>query len=224
MLLSEEEVAKRLNSPMNLLNRMKGENSGSPRNSAMSLFGLGSFKNNPASSRVENKSEQIKEEKISQEEKEPSIIPFINPFIKEERTESVSLIPLAQQLAEVTKPTEHKLEEVKKDDKSPSLESLIDDSDSKIKLATLHNTALDTLNAAMNRLSTNIDRIDPTKLPPVITATSKIVESIRKERIELDKGGRDKNVHYHFYTPTQKREEDYEIIDVAPTKEAQGAR
>ena len=48
----------------------------------------------------------------------------------------------------------------------------------------------------------------------MISAASKTVESIRRERNENAKQGKDREVHYHFYTPEQKKVSDYEVIDV----------
>jgi hypothetical protein len=95
----------------------------------------------------------------------------------------------------------------------PSVDSLISSADAQIKLTLAHDQALDTLNEAVSTLRTKLDDIKPEKLPGVITATSKVVESIRKERLELSRGN-NRNVTINFYTPVQKRLEDYDIIDV----------
>lgn len=216
MLLSEEEVQKRLTSPLNLMNRMAPaapQNNTTSRNTAMSLFGLGGSRINVPYVKPEVKEEtkEVNEPTIPQHS--TNLIPFNNPFI-----ETNSFI--RNEIALGATREEPKSEEPQ----APRLEDLIDDSDTKVKMATLHSVALDTLNAAMNRLHCHIDAIHPEKLPAIITATGKVVESIRKERIELDKGGKEKNIHYHFYTPEQKSISDYEIIDVAPTKEAQVTR
>lgn len=97
--------------------------------------------------------------------------------------------------------------EIKADD-------LIDNADSKIELAHAHNDALGVLNKAIKRMGQTVEDIDPEKLPSVINSVSKVVEGIRKERAEAAKAKSGKEVHLHFYTPTQKALTDYEVVEV----------
>jgi len=147
MIIKDEDAIKRLNSPLNLINKLKATR----RGEAMSLFGIGSPKK--AAMAV-----QVKE----------------------------------------------------------SLKDLIENSESQIKLKLVHDNALDLLHKATETLSTKLEDVRADKLPSVIAAASKTVESIRKERIEATKNDKDREVHYHFYTPQQNKIEDYDVIDVTP--------
>jgi len=97
---------------------------------------------------------------------------------------------------------------------SPNLDTLLDNANSRIKLGIAHDTALDTLVSAVGILKTKLDDMKPDKLPSAIMATSKVVDSIQRQRLDQAKIKSGKEVHYHFYTPTQKKTEDYEIIEV----------
>lgn len=98
---------------------------------------------------------------------------------------------------------------------SPVIEELIPNSDDQVKLALAHDKAINVMNSALATLEYKLDDIKADRLPSVITAASKVVESIRRDRIEASKVGANKEVHYHFYTPQQKTIDQYEIIDVA---------
>lgn len=107
-----------------------------------------------------------------------------------------------------------KIEVLKDEQKEePSINSLIENNDQQIKLATAHDSALKVLTDSVALLATKLDDIRPDRLPSVITATSKVVESIRKERSEAVKNNKGKEVHYHFYTPIQRKIVDYEVIE-----------
>lgn len=97
---------------------------------------------------------------------------------------------------------------------APTLDHIIDNHDTQIKLGLAHDTALNLLNSSVSLLATKLDDVKADKLPSVIASASKVVESIRKERSEASKNAKDREVHYHFYTPQQKRIADYEVIDV----------
>lgn len=103
--------------------------------------------------------------------------------------------------------------EIKLPEEEPSINSLIENNDQQIKLATAHDSALKVLTDSVALLATKLDDIRPDRLPSVITATSKVVESIRKERSEATKNNKGKEVHYHFYTPIQRKVVDYEVIE-----------
>jgi hypothetical protein len=96
----------------------------------------------------------------------------------------------------------------------PTIDNLIENHDAQVKLGLAHDKALTILNDAMSELSIRLSEVKAEKLPAVITSVSKVVEGIRRERIESKKNDKDKEVHYHFYTPQQKKVSDYEIIDV----------
>lgn len=96
----------------------------------------------------------------------------------------------------------------------PSIDHLIDKPENQIKLAAAHNAALDVMNQAMSHLSEKMDDIRAANLPSVITAASKVVESIRKERAANQANRGNNSVNFHFYTPEQRRMSDYQVIEV----------
>lgn len=161
MLVSNESALKRLNSPDNLMVRLKAL---SNKKAELSLF-IGNSKQNNHNT----------EEAVTADEEDET-------------------------------------------DKSakPTIDKLIDNADAQIKLATAHDKGLKLLNTAIEHLSAKLDDVKAEKLPGVITAASKVVSEIRRERNEANKNGNGQQVHHHFYLPEQKKLEDYDIIDVAP--------
>lgn len=103
----------------------------------------------------------------------------------------------------------------KNDERSETLDNILRDNESQIKLGLAHDNALKLLNDSVSLLSSKLDDVKADKLPSVISAASKTVESIRKERSEANKNNKDREVHYHFYTPQQNKISDYEIIEVS---------
>jgi hypothetical protein len=95
-----------------------------------------------------------------------------------------------------------------------TLDTILENNEAQIKLGLAHDSALDVLNRSIDMLSTKLDDIKADRLPGAITAASRVVESIRKERNEASKNNKDREVHYHFYTPEQKSITEYEVIDV----------
>ncbi len=96
-----------------------------------------------------------------------------------------------------------------------SLDSILKNGEAEIKLGLAHDRALELLNRSVDLLTAKLDDVKADKLPSVISAASKTVENIRRERSERDKNNKDREVHYHFYTPEQKKLTDYTVIDVA---------
>ena len=173
MIVKDSDASKRLASPMNLINKLKIS---SPKNSAMSLFGIG------------RKIEEIKEEvKIS-----------FNPFQAGNVLSIPAPIEEPQQIPSLTK-----------------LDNILENHESQIKLGLAHDRALDLLNRSVELLSVKLDDVKADKLPSVISAASKTVEGIRRERNEANKNVKDREVHYHFYVPEQRKISDYEIIDIS---------
>ena len=168
MIINDNDAKKRLDSPMNLINRLRSAN-GSKKNNAMTLFGIG-----------------LKKEESKAVERSES---FFNPFQPQE-------------------PTPEPLQET-------NLDTILKNNESQIKLGLAHDRSIDLLNRAVDMLATKLDDVSASKLPSVISAASKTVESIRKERIEAARNNKDREVHFHFYTPEQKKVSDYEVIDVA---------
>jgi hypothetical protein len=165
MIINDKDALKRLNSPMNLINRLAETSKSNSRKSAMSLF-------------IKPKEEIRK-------------IETFNPF-------EPHAIP--------TTPT------IVSD--APILEQIVENHESQIKLGLAHDKALDLLNRSVEILSAKLDDVKADKLPATIMAASKVVESIRKERNEATRNNKDREVHYHFYTPQQKLITDFEVIEV----------
>lgn len=165
MILSDEEVLKRLNSPSNLMNRLEELSRSSPSKTAMDIF----FKKKPA----------------------PPKFDLINP-----------------------PPNETKPQAADTDDENLTLDKIIHNPDAQIELGLAHNNAIKLLNNSIDQLSAKLDDVTPSRLPAAMVAASKVIESIRKERNEAFKNNKDREVHYHFYTPSQRKVEEYAVIDV----------
>ena len=191
MILEEKEAIERLNSPLNLINRISQHKIDSNptfngRRRAMSIFIP------PTTNSIIDKITEKTTEKITVK------IPTIssNPFAPRP-----ALIPQQQQTEVSTKT-------------NISLPDVVENGDSQIQLATAHDSALQLVNSTIRTISAKLPEIKPDRLPSVMIAAGRIVESIRRERSEAMKAGRDREVHFHFYTPQQKVIEDYEVIDV----------
>src|ERR1035437_4594096 len=195
MIINDSDAVARLNSPMNLMNKLKqlSNNNGNKKNSAMSLFGIG----RPTADSIK----QITEEKLIEE-----VTVKFNPFSTKDES-STSLLPLSASLHQdhpqipIFEPLPERLDDI------------LGNSESQIKLGLAHDRALDLLNRSVEMLATKLDDVSPAKLPAVISAASKTVESIRRERAESSKNNKDQSVHFHFYTPEQRKMSDYEVID-----------
>lgn len=209
MIYSDKDIVERLNAPNNLMNRLR-ERSTNPRNSAMGLFGINKSSGNSDFAGFANNADDAKDIKISREatEPEPSFNKPFNPFAKTtpapitpteskeaSSSESKALVPAAPQAV--------------------SIDDLVDNAEGKIQLADAYNESLGTLVDSVKLMRMKLDDIKPDKLPSVIAATSRVVESIRRERSDAAKNNRNQSVHLHFYTPERKKMTDYEVIDVA---------
>lgn len=180
MIIKDSEAVARLNSPLNLINRLRsGNGNGNKKNSAMSLFGIGRKK---------------------EEDKEIKEISF-NPFQTKEQLSSS--VPAAKEIPQQAS-------------SETNLDNILENHESQIKLGLAHDKSLELLTRSVDILSAKLDDVKADKLPAVVTAASKVVESIRRERNEASKNSKDREVHYHFYTPEQRKITDYEIIDVNP--------
>lgn len=182
MIINEKESAARLNSPINLINKLKSNGS---RKSAMSLFIRPSFAK-PEETKMAV-AEQPKVEILKKEEELKAIVTF-NPF------------EIAKQSNKESSPR-------------VSIDDLIENNETQVRLAHAHDQALELLNNSVALLSTKLEDVKADKLPSVISAASKVVEGIRKERRELNESS-DREVHYHFYTPEQRKVSEYKVIDV----------
>lgn len=179
MIIKDKDAAARLNSPMNLVNRLK--NLSNTRKDAMDLFGVNRHK------------EEFKPKLPEPQAPENTLF---NPFSS---SQVPSVIP-SQTLPEQS---------------TTSLDNILENHESQIKLGLAHDNALSLLNNSIKQLAEKLDDVRADRLPSVIAAASKTVESIRKERNEQMKNNKDTEVHYHFYTPEQRKIETYEVIDVA---------
>ena len=188
MLINEKDAIERLDSPLNLINRLRGNNNS--RSNAMGLFVPGKSKqdNKPKNGLVPSGRNEI-----------------FNPFKSSE----------IEGEEERDEPSGKKDDPEQQQENLPNVDNLISNAETQIKLAQAHDLALETLTNSVKMLGTKLDDIKPEKLPSVISATSKVVEGIRRERNEAAKsrsGNRD--VHLHFYSPVQRKEEDYQVIEV----------
>jgi len=196
MIVKDADAIKRLNSPMNLINRLRGE---TKKNNAMSLFGIGKQKEVLFDGISVNASDKTG---VEHTVKNTSI--SFNPF--QTKDDNGSLVPTIQspQVPSITP-----------EQQPERLDNILENHESQIKLGLAHDKALELLNRSVEMLNTKLDDIKADKLPAVVSAASKTVESIRRERNENNKNNKDREVHYHFYTPQQRKISDYEVIDVA---------
>jgi len=188
MIIGEKEAAARLSSPMNLLNRLKAQK---PKSNPMSLF----IKPRCATSDF-----------VERENQEIIPVKVFNPFPVKAPVKASE----EPQEPPAEFPHPHSNEPVQ-----PGIDEIMDDSEAKVKLALAHDKAIDLLTKSVNTLANKLDDVKADKLPQVIAAASKTIESIRRERLEAIKNNAAKEVHLHFYTPQQKRVEDYEIVEVS---------
>jgi hypothetical protein len=169
MLINDAAAKDRLESPLNLINRLAAAKNS--KNSAMSLF------------------------MPSQKQKE---------IIEDKRPRKLFGVPDPSEIIPESLPTPT----------TPLLTDILENSESQIKLGLAHDKALDLLHRSVDMLALKLDEVKSDRLPSVIAAASKTVESIRRERNEASKNNKDREVHYHFYTPEQRKIEQYEVIDV----------
>lgn len=194
LLVNDEKVEERLSNPNNLMNKLR-EISHDKKNSPMSLFGIG-VRSITKPTLVQKEVSEIKEPEKPQE-----VTISFNPFAHKE---AAAVVP--------SKPNTV----LPKDNPSinPTTEQLMPESDAQIKLGIAHDQALSLLTDSVAELKLRLAEVKADKLPAVISSASKVVESIRRERIELNKKNNGNEVHFHFYTPEQKKLEEYETIDV----------
>jgi len=194
-LISNDKVEERLNNPNNLMNRLRLGNTDNKKNNAMNLFGVGvRALSNPI------KIETAQVIKSDPPEESHEVIATFNPFNHKDNTQLIPSRP------NTILPKESKPE--------PTLEELLPESEAQIKLGHAHDQALSLLTDSVIELKLRLSEIKAEKLPSVISSASKVVESIRRERIEANKKNGGNDVHFHFYTPEQKKTSDYEIIEV----------
>lgn len=189
MIINSADAERRINNPLNLMMKIKsGELGRSARKSPMDLFIKPSDNNDQLESHEDTK-------EIHPEEAIAVIPSFSSPF-GDSPAEDSSGISIDQP--------------IKADD-------LLLDADVDIELAKAHNKALSLMGTAMRTLENKLDGVKADKLPTVITSLGKVVSDIRRERVEREKANErpGANVHYHFYCPTQRKVDEYEVIEVA---------
>lgn len=187
MLINESDAATRLNSPLNLMNRLRRESvSSNKAKQSMSLF-------------TGDRTESITKDNNFGRSQLHDFNPFPAP---PQLTQSEVITPDAI------------LESVATAAPTPGqIDSLIDGLDIKLKQELIHRAAMQALESAVNSLNVRLPEIKhPEKLADVAGKMSKIVSDIRNDRKET--GGKNKTVHLHFYTPEQKKVADYNSIDV----------
>jgi len=197
MIVPEKDAIERLSSPLNLINRLRSANNNNRKNSAMDLF-------------QPSRQGEVQEQHSGQQHGG-----FVNPFDKvaNKLSDNTALIP-TKHLNPPTIKNSSPIIEHSQEQQAPNLDTLLDNADSRIKLGIAHDTALDTLVSAVGLLKTKLDDMKPDKLPSAIMATSKVVDAIQRQRLDQAKNKQGREVHYHFYTPTQKKVDDYEVIEV----------
>lgn len=196
MLVTDKDAVARLNSSDNLINKIRTLSTKKP--SSMGLFGLN--QGSPVVHQVRTHNPEP--------ESTTAIVPTRVSFDPFKKNTVTVLPPAAQPSTTITVSTGSLNQE------QPKVDDLIDSVDVKIKLTQTHNKALEVLGKAVEMIGLKLDDIKPDKLPSVIAAASKTVESIRKEQIELGKTRKEKNVHFHFYEPERRQLSDYQVLDV----------
>lgn len=137
---------------------------------------------------------------------------------KKKETEKIEKLEKIEKIEKIEEPVSPSSEQIL-ENQDVTVEQIIENSETQIQLTHAHDTALRLLNNSVKQLSEKLDDVKAERLPGVIMAASKVVESIRKERSEAIKSQKDREVHYHFYTPQQKKISDYGIIDVSNSPE-----
>ena len=210
MLVSNDSALRRLSSSENLINKMK---SGFKKNShSMQLFGMNrnsnQNNNNQNSSSAENKPVSTFAFSFNKPRQEPE-----ETQKESHQTDSNMADSASTAIATLEKTSE--ISETNKilSDKPPLLDDILQNADSQIKLGSVHNQALEVLESAIREIKIRIPEMKADKLPSIITATSKVITDIRRERNESNKNGR-QAVNIILYAPEQKSLSDYEVIEV----------
>jgi hypothetical protein len=207
MIVSSKDALARLNSSSNLVNKLRSlnglssvrnpnSNDSGKRKNAMDLF--------KPSTATEEKVKEIKNilPEKSSEKLSPTFEPKLgnlnlsNPFRSSEVTKFNPKPTVEEPDILVVEPEVMPAR--------VSVDEILDNVDTKIKLQSAHNDSLDLLVNAVKLLGTKLDDVKPDKLPSIISAAAKTVEGIRRERLEINKSQKDRQVHFHFYEPKRK--------------------
>ena len=201
MIINDKDATARLNSPLNLINKLHERKH---HRSAMDVF---TGNGNKAKSFLQTGKPEIKSEEILQGKAQ-----LFNPFEKKTDSPKSEQPPVSPSNSALIPSSSFPPSFPSQAE--PNLDKLLDNAESNIKLGLAHDKAVNLLHDSLEKLSEKLDQVQPAKLSAVISAASKTVESIRRERNEAAKQNKGKEVHYHFYTPTQKKLSDYEVIEV----------
>lgn len=209
MIIKDSEAAIRLASPMNLINQLRcgfgngnnHNNNNDKKSNAMSLFGIGRKSETATVTETVTTSNRSTVNSERSELGDKSFNPFQTKNSSESKTPQQA--PLLKTVEQIERP-------------ATKLDEILENHESQIKLGLAHDSALKLLGDSVALLSTKLEDVKTDKLPAVVTAASKVVESIRRERNEASKNNKDREVHYHFYTPQQRTIDEYKVIDVSP--------
>lgn len=226
MLVNDKQALARLSSSGNLLNRinnrMNNSSANRRRSQGMSIFMPAS----PGKQQVNN------------QPVEPKQFKFTNPFAKQQAAPDNELIDNHQQIDAVEAAgleaddksiqaddaqtetdnlsrSDTQTDTDNRSEASPRIEDLVESAEYDIKLQAAHNKAIDVLTASLEQLEIHLPMIrKPEALADVAGKTMKVIDSVRREKLERSKTDKNKSVQYHFYIPQQKKLQDYDIIDV----------
>lgn len=192
MLVSDKDALVRLSSPNNLINRLRnGLSSAGSAGSAGRKNAMGLFVPQAAPEKqLANPTQEIVKTPVKTAEWNPFTASEVEVTLRERLNSSIPQVI------------------------EPTSDDILDNADGKIKITQAHDDALNVLSKALTALSTKIDDVKPERLPNIIQAAMKTVESIRKEKMELFKERQGREVHFHFYEPERRQIKDYDVIDV----------
>ena len=148
MIIKNNEALARINSPMNLINKMKNIQKSSKTSNAMNVFGMNRS--------VPEIKEVIKDVIKGTTFKIPEFVKPAEVVIEVKRVIEVEQVTnqVPQNLSELSHPVFHSLiripEAIPGNISSPKTDDIIDDADTKIKLASVHDNALSLLSEATN--------------------------------------------------------------------------
>jgi len=94
----------------------------------------------------------------------------------------------------------------------PSVDDLVDNLDSKLKLSSMQEKAVDIINDSMTLLKERMSEVPTKSLSHVAADMSKIISNIREQR-----GMQTNNIQVMIYAPEVRSEREFEVIDIQET-------
>jgi len=186
MLINSKAADERLTSGSNLINRLRAGREGSGRGGSLAIFGVG----------------RTKEQPPAQENKLTFTIPTF-----EARTELI-VSPPASQVASSDSSQSTNLQPA-----TPTLDQLVPNANTELKLTQVHDKAVDVLHTAMDEVKRRLPEVQKVKdVAAIVAQMNKVVTDIRTDRNKKEKP--DGDVHIHFYTPERRQLNDYPVIEV----------